>query len=95
MRSQPFRRKGVDTAKARVSLTPQPNTPMKTTLLTAIFALSPGFAFPAFAQEKKPDGPREEHKEHADRERHEAAEVQARENVERKVKGLRIPDVDI
>jgi len=61
---------------------------MKSTLLTAVLALSPGFAFPAFAQEKKPDGPREEQKEHAEREHHRAAEAQARENVERKVKAM-------
>ena len=86
MRPQPFRRKGMDTAPARLSLSPQPNTPMKTTLLTVVLGLSPGFAFPAFAQEKKPDAPREEQKEPSERERHQAAEAKAREEIERKVK---------
>ena len=61
-------------------------TLMKTTLLTAVLALSPGLAFFTLAQDNKPDGPREEQKEHPDRERHRAAEAQAREEIEKKVK---------
>ena len=72
---------------ARLSLTPQPTPPMKSTLLTAILALTPGFSLSTFAQEKKPDVPREEHKEHAAREHHQS-EAQARETVERKVKAM-------
>lgn len=63
-----------------------PPTPMKTTLLIAILALSPGFALSTSAQDKKPDAPREEQKDHAEREHHQAAEAQAREAIEKKVK---------
>ena len=60
---------------------------MKTTLLTTVLALSQGFALSAFAQDKKPDAPREEQKESPRRERPHA-EAPARENIERKLQAL-------
>ena len=82
----PFRVKGVDTAPGVRERSRHPNsTPMKTTLLSILLALSPGIIFSGFAQENKPDAPREEKKEPAERERHQP-EAQAREEIEKKVK---------
>ena len=64
----------------------QTNPPMKTTLLSILLALSPGFIIQVMAQEGPPGVPPAEKKEPTERERHRAMEAGARQNMEQQMK---------
>lgn len=59
---------------------------MKTTLLSILLALSPGFALQIMAEEGPPDAPREAKKEPTEDERHRAMEAGARQKMEQQMK---------
>jgi hypothetical protein len=59
---------------------------MKTTLLSLLLALSPGFALQIMAQEGPPDAPREAKKEPTEHERHRAMEAGVRQKMEQQMK---------
>jgi hypothetical protein len=64
---------------------------MKTTLLSILLAMSPGFALQIMAQEGRPEGPREEMKEKkepTEHERHRAMEAGARQKMEQQMKAV-------